>query len=180
MQRLFGAPTLLFRFMEYDYEMGALEIYTVSFFGHRYLDNILEIEAKLEELIRQLLEQHEYCDFLIGRDGDFDQCVSSSVLRVKKSYRDDNSSLILVLPYPRKDYLDNQDSFEAYYDEIEICEKSSLSHFKSAFQIRNQEMINRSDLVIFNVDHESGGAYQTLKYAKHQGKELINITDYSI
>ena len=88
-----------------------MEIYTVAFFGHRYIDNILRIEELLEDQIRKLLKAHEYVDFLVGRNGDFDQCVSSSVLRVRKNYRDDNSSLILILPYPTSEYIKQRTIF---------------------------------------------------------------------
>ena len=76
-----------------------MRIYSVAFFGHRYVDNIIKVEDLLEEQIRKLIDENEYVDFLVGRNGDFDQCVSSSVLRVRKNHRDDNSALVLVLPY---------------------------------------------------------------------------------
>ena len=97
-----------------------LEIYTVAFFGHRYIDNILKVEEQLEDHIRKLLQEHEYVDFLVGRNGDFDQCVSSSVLRVRKNHRDDNSALVLVLPYPTAKYLNNENYFRDYYADVEI------------------------------------------------------------
>ena len=50
-----------------------MQIVTVSFFGHRIIDNALEIEKRLEQLIRTLLREHEYIEFLVGRDGEFDQ-----------------------------------------------------------------------------------------------------------
>ena len=87
-----------------------MDIYTVAFFGHRYIDNPFRIEDRLEEEIRRLLSEHEYVDFLVGRDGDFDQFASSAVLRIRKQYRDDNSSLVLVLPYARAEYLNNEES----------------------------------------------------------------------
>ena len=67
------------------------------------------------------------------------------------------------------------ESFEAYYDEIEICEAASRSHPKNAIQIRNQQMVDRSDLVVFYVDHSSGGAYQTLRYAQRKNKDHLNL-----
>ena len=42
-------------------------------------------------------------------------------------------------------------------------------------QIRNQEMVDRSDLVIFCVERSSGGAYQTMKYAIKNQKNIINL-----
>lgn len=61
-----------------------LKIFTVAFFGHRYIDNPLRMEELIEEQIRKLINEKEYVDFLVGRNGEFDQCVSSTVLRVRK------------------------------------------------------------------------------------------------
>ena len=89
--------------------------------------------------------------------------------------RDDNSALIWVLPYPTAELRDNLENFEAYYDEIELCSAAAGSHPKGAIQIRNRQMVDRSDLVVFCVDHSSGGAYQTLRYAQRKDKEILNL-----
>ena len=152
-----------------------MEVFTVSFFGHRMIDDVLEIENRLEQLIRTLLSEHEYVEFLVGRDGEFDQLVSSAIRRCKREYRSDNSSHIWVLPYLTAEYRDNKESFRDYYDEIEVCESAAGSHYKNAHQTRNRAMVDRSDLVVFCIQHESGGAWRTIKYAKKQGKHYINI-----
>ena len=92
-----------------------LDIFTVAFFGHRYIDNPLKVEELLEEQIRKLINEKAYVDFLVGRNGEFDQCVSSTVLRVRKNVRDDNSALVLMLPYPTAEYLNNEEYFHDYY-----------------------------------------------------------------
>ncbi|MBQ6885294.1 MAG: hypothetical protein IJN56_06115 [Clostridia bacterium] len=94
----------------------------------------------LEEQIRKLIDEKEYVDFLVGRNGEFDQCVSSTVLRVRKNYRDDNSSLVLMLPYPTAEYINNQNYYEDYYSDIEISYAASKAHPKAAIQIRNREI----------------------------------------
>lgn len=152
-----------------------MNFFTVSFFGHRQIDNVFLIEEKLEALIRDLLKTKQYVEFLVGRDGEFDQLVSSTVRRCKRAIRDDNSALVLVLPYLTAEYKNNEKSFHEYYDEIEVCAESSEKHFKSAHQIRNRSMVDRSDMIIFCVDHNSGGAYQTLKYASKKEAYLVNI-----
>lgn len=152
-----------------------MEIYTVSFFGHRYIDNFYTVEQKIEEIIRKLIREHEYVDFLVGRDGDFDQIVSSTVKRIKRDVCDCNSSLIWVMPYPKAEYSNNKENFEEYYDEIEVCYESCKAHPKSAIQIRNKYMVDRSDLVIFYVETTSGGAYQTMKYAEKIEKNMLNL-----
>ena len=154
-----------------------LDIYTVAFFGHRYIDNLLKVGDLLEEHIRRLIDEKEYVDFVVGRNVDFDSCVSSTVLRVRKNHRDDNSALVLVLPYPTAEYINNEASFHNYYTDVEISCAASKAHPKSAFQIRNQEMVDRADLIICYVETKEGGAWQTIKYAMKQGKNIINLAD---
>lgn len=76
-----------------------MNTFTVSFFGHRQINNPLSLENKLEKILCSLLKQKEYVEFLVGRDGEFDQIVSSAIRRCKRKIRDDNSSLIWVMPY---------------------------------------------------------------------------------
>ena len=154
-----------------------MNLYAVSFFGHRQIDNVFVIEQRLEMMIRKLLVSKEYVEFLVGRDGEFDQLVASTVRRCKRTVRDDNSALILVLPYATAEYRNNEHSFHAYYDEIEICAESAEKHYKSAHQIRNRTMVDRSDLIVFCVEHNSGGAYQTMQYAKKANANIINLPD---
>jgi len=151
--------------------------FTVSFFGHRVIEDPLRIEQSLESLIGRLIREHEYVEFLVGRDGDFDQLVSSTIRRCKRSIRDDNSSHVWVLPYVTAEFRDNEEAYREYYDEIEICSGSAAGHFKSAHQTRNREMVDRSCLVVFCVQQERGGAWQTMQYAKKQGIPYINITE---
>ena len=154
-----------------------MDTFTVSFFGHRYIDNPFPIEKALEELIGSLLRSKEYVEFLVGRNGDFDQLVSSAIRRCKREIRDNNSAHVWVLPYSTADFRDNEEAYREYYDEIEICGSSAGSHFKSAFHARNREMVERSHLVVFCIQHESGGAWQTMKYAQKLGKHIIDLYD---
>ena len=152
-----------------------LGVYTVSFFGHRQIDRFFEAEEKVTELVRKLLVEKEYVEFLIGRDGEFDQIVASTVRRAKRDIRDDNSELIWVMAYPKAEYANSADSFDDYYDRVEVCDEAAKSHPKAAIQVRNRCMVDRSDLVVCFVDHANGGAYQTMKYAEKTGKLVANM-----
>ena len=154
-----------------------LRLYTVSFFGHRIIEDFNRVEKKAETFIRDLILQKEYVEFLVGRGGDFDQIVSSAVKRFQRRIRADNSSLVWILPYPTAELRNYEESFSAYYDEIEICDAAQNSYPKRAYQIRNRQMVDRSDLVVFCVEHNSGGAYQTMRYAQKQGKQIINLAE---
>ena len=85
-----------------------LDVYTVSFFGHREIPNLFALEDKLMPILRELINSKEYVEFLVGRDGDFDQLVSSTVKAAIREYACGNTSLILVLPYERAEYRDNR------------------------------------------------------------------------
>ncbi len=154
-----------------------MKIYSVAFFGHRYVENIIKVESLLEEQVRKLIDENEYVEFLVGRNGDFDRCVSSSVLRVRKKYRDDNNALVVVFPYPTAEYLNNKNYFHDYYSDVEISHAASVAHPKSAIQIRNREMVDRADLIICYIERKKSGAWQAVQYAMKQRKTVINLAD---
>lgn len=152
-----------------------LSVYTVCLFGHRQVDDFQSAEQAVECFIEDLLKEHEYVEFLVGRDGEFDQIVSSTVLRIKKRMDSANCSLIWIMPYQKAEYVNNRDSYDSYYDSVEVCEKSALAHPKSAIQIRNKVMVDRSNLCVFYITRKNGGAYQTLQYAERVGANIINL-----
>ena len=94
-----------------------MNIFAVSFFGHRQLTRPFEAEKKLEELIQSLLAEKEYVEFIVGRSGEFDQLTASVIRRCRRTAGEENSSLVLVLPYETAEYRENKTSFEEYYSE---------------------------------------------------------------
>lgn len=151
-----------------------MEIYTVSFFGHREISDSIEVEKRLDKLVRELIRTKEYVEFLVGRNGDFDTLVSSVIRKAIAELDYGNASHILVLPYETAEFRDNTDSYKEYYTEVEICEQAAAAHFRAAIQIRNKAMVDRSDLVVCCIEHNSGGAYKTIEYAKKH-KPTVNI-----
>lgn len=102
-----------------------MDIYTVSFFGHREVEMVAEIESKLDQLLHDLITQKQYVEYLIGRDGEFDLLAASAIRRAVKRYGYGNTSIILVLPYMKAEYRDDKQYYLSYYDEVEICSESS-------------------------------------------------------
>lgn len=149
---------------------------TVSFFGHRVIDDYRNAEDKLYELLRIIASRSAgEVDCLVGRNGDFDLMVASTIRRLKKEMNADNIFLTLVLPYETAELKNNTEAFESYYDSIEISEASAEQNFKYAIVARNRDMIDRSDMVIAYVKEQNGGAYQALKYAKKNEKRIVNL-----
>lgn len=149
---------------------------TVSLFGHRIIEDYQAIENKLYELLRIVMQNgSREIEFLVGRNGDFDLMAASVIRKLKKETGKENIYLTLVLPYETAELRNNIESFESYYDSIEICEASADCNFKYTIVARNRDMIDRSDLVVVYVKNESGGAYQALKYAEKNQKRIINL-----
>lgn len=156
-----------------------LHTYTVSFFGHREVENATAVERRLERIVREVVGEHSYVEFLVGRNGAFDQMAASTVHRVKRALGDERIALVLVLPYETAEAVNDRASLECYYDSIEVSEAAAGRHFKAAIQLRNREMVRRSDLVICYVTHATGGAYQSMRYAENQGRQVCNIAGAS-
>ncbi|MBR1736979.1 MAG: hypothetical protein IJ736_08190 [Firmicutes bacterium] len=152
-------------------------MYTISFFGHREIDCFFRYESKIEEIIYKAAKDNPYVDILVGRDGDFDTLVSSVTQRIRRDIGKARIGLTWVMPYEKAEYTKNAEEFDKYYDNIEVCPDSLKVHPKSAIQVRNRYMVDRSDLVVFFVERDKGGAYQTMKYAIKQGKKILNIVD---
>ena len=152
-----------------------MEMYTVSFFGHRIIDDLNKVQNELENIISKIVSEHEYVQFLVGRDGDFDIIAASAVRKVKKTLFVDNVDLNLVLPYMRAEISNNIEYMLDYYNDIQVDDDARKAHFKAAIKIRNQNMVKKSQLVICYVEKNKGGAYNAMKYAQKQGCTVINI-----
>ena len=68
-----------------------MEIYRVSFIGHREIRRVREIEERLREIVRDLILTKEYVEFYMGRNGDFDILAASVVKSVRKELGHENS-----------------------------------------------------------------------------------------
>lgn len=149
---------------------------TVSLFGHRIIDDSQTVEQKLYELLRIIMSRGDrVIEFLVGRNGDFDMIATSVIRRLKKEINSENVFLTLVLPYETAELRNNTKAFENFYDSIEINEASADKNFKYAITARNRDMIDRSDMVVVYVKNQSGGAYQSLRYAEKNDKRIINL-----
>ena len=149
---------------------------TVSLFGHRIIDDSQTVEQKLYELLRIIMSRGDReVEFLVGRNGDFDMISTSVIRRLKKEINSENVFLTLVLPYETAELRNNTEAFEDFYDSIEISEASVDKNFKYAITARNRDMIDRSDMVVVHVKNQSGGAYQSLRYAEKNEKKIVNL-----
>ena len=153
-----------------------MDCFTVALFGHRSVDDLRFLESRLAEIIKELTEKKEYVNFLIGRNGEFDEYGASVIKRTRKELCIENSELTLVLPYK----VSKIEFYEKYYDNIIIPESVCGAYPKNAITLKNKFMIDIADLVIVYVERDFGGAYSAMKYARKIGKTVINISGETI
>ena len=109
----------------------------------------------------------------IGRNGEFDVYAASLIKRVQNELGKADNEFICVLPYVGKDI----QYYENYYDSVIIPECLAGAYPKSAITKRNRWMIERADLLVCYVKRATGGAYNSLKYAKRINKKIINLAE---
>ncbi|MBR3974770.1 MAG: hypothetical protein IKJ88_02805 [Clostridia bacterium] len=152
-----------------------MNTYTVAFFGHREINNHFLVEQRIFEIACDLIRTKEYVEFLVGRNGEFDEIAASAVRRAKHTLFEENSALVWVMPYKSAEYSKNPHAFENYFDEIQICPESEAAYYKNAIQIRNRCMVDSADLIVCFIEKQQGGAYNTIKYAHKMNKNIIYI-----
>lgn len=141
-----------------------------SCFGHRevYKNIDSDLTASIEYAVSK------GCTiFLTGGIGQFDALFASYVRSVKKHHPE--IELVLVKPYFSNKLNKSKEFYEMMYDDILIPEAVMGVHYKAAIKVRNRWMVDQSDLIIAYVYRDFGGAYDTIKYAEKQRKEIINI-----
>ena len=136
---------------------------TVTFCGHRELDDPGAIRSWLLETVDRLISEGAN-QFLLGGYGAFDALAASVVFQAKKKHPTVRS--ILVLPY-----LDRKADASLYdntlYPPLEAVP------WRFAIVKRNEYMVAQSDVVVACVLYSWGGAAATLRHAERQKKRII-------
>ena len=154
-----------------NYQGGNMKKTTVSLFGHREIQELRELEKMLMTFITELIKAEPYVSFLIGRNGEFDVYAASVIKRAQKALGRENCELVLVLPYLVSDF----EFYEKYYDDIIIPEAVFGAYSKAAIELRNRWMVEQSDILLFYVERNFGGAHKAMKYAEKLNKRIINL-----
>ncbi len=150
------------------------EVYRIALIGHREIYDVRRLEEELEKIAKDAIWMHDFVEFYLGRNGEFDLLAASVLKRVQKSTERQNSSLILVLPYHVKD----EEYYAEYYDDL--CYPNAPSvHYRAAITKRNEYMIDHADLLVTFVETPSGGAYTAMRYAERRGVPIQNLGNLS-
>ena len=148
-----------------------MEIFRVTFAGHRRVDDFRSVETKLYDTVCSIVRMHEFTEFYVGDNGEFDILATSVIRRVRKVQGEEKCALCLVLPYARADL----DLIERQFDSVIIPPRLHGAHPKAAIGERNRWMVENCDLIFCYVNRK-GGAERTMRYAEKCGKiEVVNL-----
>ena len=141
-----------------------------SFFGHS--DTTSSVYPVLMSTIEDLIVNRQVSNFLVGNHGSFDGMVYRALRELKKTYPQICYNVVLAyMPGERQEY--------ELYDPTETLLPEGIETAPKRFAIswRNKWMVRESQIVVCYIAHSWGGAAQFVKYAKNQGKEIINLAE---
>ena len=153
---------------------GQIMIKNCSVFGHSTIHITKELENKLFETFKEIIDKG--CEnFYFGGLGMFDELCHKIVSELKLT----NSYIkrIFCLSDPRHlrinkrpKWLNNEDYEDFIYLDLEF------DWWYQRIYYRNCAMIDKSDIVVFYAEErENSGAYKAFKYAKQKKKAIINL-----
>ena len=148
-----------------------------AFTGHRY------IAPTHKNGIKQLLVRAiRYCyaegcrEFYNGGARGFDIAAAETFLAIKDEMPD--ARLIMILPCANQDVRWGREESErfrrilALADEV-IC--MSPAYYDGCMQVRNRELVSRSDILIAYLGQATGGTAYTVRLATAKGLRVFNL-----
>jgi len=161
-------------------------MFTCCFTGHRpdklpggYKENTVgcvELKKALFQEVERLASDG-YTEFISGGALGVDTWAAEAVLEVKKTHP--LIKLTIARPFPSQDSKWPQESkyrFKAFCDAADkVVDVSPEPYAVWKMQIRNQYMVDNSDLVLAIYDGSKGGTGNCVEYAKSKQKQIIII-----
>lgn len=152
---------------------------TCCFTGHRDIpaNEIASVKEKLKKEVASLVEGG-YTDFYAGGALGFDTLAALCVLEMKKE--NPNIRLHIMMPCANQtrgwssDSVRLHDKINSEADEV-VC--LSANYYRGCMQVRNRQMVEKSNIVIAYLTKTTGGSAYTAEYARKKGLEIINIAE---
>ncbi len=152
-----------------------MEYTTVSFLGHRKIDNKETTEIILHNVIENMILHQNANAFLFGSRSEFDDLCHRIVTEFKQIYPH------IERIYIRAEYPYIRESYEKYllqrYEHTYYPEQI-LNSGRVVYIKRNFEMIDKSDFCIFYYNQQSlgkSGTKTAYEYAKRKKRDIINV-----
>lgn len=150
---------------------------TCCFTGHRDIPllQLPIIKSKLKKTIIEYIEKG-YCYFGPGGALGFDTLAAQTVLKLKETYP--QIKLILVLPCLTQTRGWKEADVKEYERIKGLADKvvyTSQEYTRGCMFKRNRHLVDFSSLCIAYLTKDEGGTAYTVKYAKQNGLNIINL-----
>ena len=145
----------------------------VCFIGHRKIEVTKKLTEKLTVLIHKLIEDG-VTNFIFGSHSQFDDLCYQIVSEQRKQ-----CPQIKRIHYCTAYENYSNAGLNLYEQEID-CE-SAIKAGRNSYLIRNQAMIDNSDICVFYYDknyqphNRKSGTVIAFQYAEHKNKKIINL-----
>ena len=171
----------IYKFLSIIRVVNASLIYkkSCSVFGHSKIEITENLKERLTLTFENLIAKENVKYFHFGGFGEFDDLCHSIITELKNEYPE--IYRIFCLSDPRHQRLSKRPKWlkDEDYEEITYLDLN-FDYWYTRIYYRNCEIIDRSDFVVFYVNHtEKSGAYKTLQHAIKKKKQIINICDTS-
>lgn len=150
---------------------------TCCFTGHRHI--AAEDILPLKELLRCEVEKRYASGkrvFCAGGALGFDTLAAEAVLALKEKHG--NVKLLLFLPYKdqAKAWCEaDRLKYEKILKEADGVSYASSEYVPQCMFTRNRQLCDASSACIAFLDRASGGTFYTVKYARQNGLEIVNL-----
>ncbi len=151
------------------------------FTGHRNISDreYLKMPEKLDNLIRELVENEGVTDFRAGGARGFDTFAALAVIRLRNTYP--NVKLHLILPCKSQD--SRYSDLEKILYNVTLREADSIHYLQERYSrgvmfARNRALVDGADICVAFMTRLHGGTYQTVNYARKKGTRIINLAKY--
>jgi uncharacterized phage-like protein YoqJ len=145
-----------------------------AFTGHRVLTEEFD-EKLLFDCIKNLIENGVdtfYCGMAVGFDLIAAQCVID--LKIDYPYL----KLIACIPCEGQERYFEEDEKTVYQEVLSKCSSVivlSKKYYKGCMQVRDQYMVDNSDVLVAFLRCNKGGTHYTVSYAEKKNKQIYII-----
>ena len=148
------------------------------FTGHRP-DKMEQGEKEIKQLLEKAIDdaiENGFITFITGMAMGTDIWAAEIVLERKKT----NSELHLIcaLPHPgfeKPRSMAEKMRFNRIIKKADLVKEINDHYFRACYQVRNEWMVDRSNLVIAVFNGQKSGTKNTIDYAKKRSIAVINV-----
>ena len=155
-----------------------LRLHRCCFTGHRP-DKMELGEKEIKQLLEKAIDDaiaDGYVTFITGMAMGTDIWAAEIVLERKK--RNKELHLICALPHPNfesRRSMTEKMRFNKIIKNADIVKEINNHYFTGCYQVRNEWMVDRSNLVIAVFNGQKSGTKNTVDYAKRKGVHVMNV-----